>query len=240
MTVAVVVPARNEAAWIAGVLETMPDFVRHVVVVDDGSTDDTASLARAGGAEVLRHEASRGVGAAITSGYRWALQRTDASIVAVMAGDGQMCPDDLAPLLEPILRNQADYTKGNRFAHPDVKHTMPLARRMVGQVLSAATAYAVGLDALSDSQSGYTAASRRALQSIDLDAVWSGYGYPNDLVGHLVRAGMRVQDVPIRPIYRGEASGLRPWHVLTILRLLARARVARMTWPSSNEQRGTA
>lgn len=240
MTVAVVVPARDEAAWIAGVLRTMPDFVQHVVVVDDGSKDETASLARAGGAVVLRHETSRGVGAAIATGYRWALRHTNASVVAVMAGDGQMCPDDLAPLLEPIARNQADYTKGNRFAHPDVKHTMPFARRVVGQMLSAATAYAVGLETLSDSQSGYTAASRRALQSIDLDKVWPGYGYPNDLVGHLVRAGMRVQDVPIRPVYRGEASGLRPWHVLTILRLLARARVLRISARPSNAERSTA
>lgn len=237
MSVAVVVPARNEAAWISGVLQTMPAFVEHVVVVDDGSTDETAELARAGGAVVLQHATSRGVGAAIMTGYRWALARTDASMVAVMAGDGQMCPDDLTALIEPLCRNQADYTKGNRFAHPDVRHTMPYARRVVGQALSVATAYAVGLDTLSDSQSGYTVASRRALMAIDLDAVWSGYGYPNDLVGHLVRAGMRVQDVTIRPVYRGEASGLRPWHVLTILRLLAKARWQRIDWGRSNEQR---
>ena len=228
----VVVPAKNEAAWIVGVLRTMPAFVDRVIVVDDGSSDDTAALARGAGAEVLVNGESRGVGAAIIGGYRAALDR-GADVVAVMAGDGQMCPDDLEALLAPVLRNEADYTKGNRFDHPDVRHVMPHARRRVGRVLSRLTGLAVGLPGLSDSQSGYTAISRRALEAIDLDKVWRGYGYPNDLLGHLCRAGLRVRDVRVRPVYRGEASGLRARHVIVIAGLIAKAAVLRALTASS-------
>jgi dolichol-phosphate mannosyltransferase len=224
----VVVPARNEQSWIGGVLRSMPAFVDRVIVVDDGSTDATAALARDAGASVLVHERSRGVGAAIISGYVEAMAG-GADVVAVMAGDGQMCPDDLEALVLPVVRGEADYTKGNRFDHPDVKHVMPNARRRVGRVLSRLTGLAVGLPSLSDSQSGYTAISRRALEAIDLDKVWQGYGYPNDLLGHLCRARQRVRDVRVRPVYRGEASGLRARHVIVIAGLIARAAVLRAT-----------
>jgi len=222
----VVVPAKNEAAWIAGVLSTMPAFVDGVVVVDDGSSDATAALATTAGAVLLSLEPSRGVGAAIVAGYREALGR-GADIVAVMAGDGQMCPDDLTSLVEPLARGEADYAKGDRFGHPDATHVMPRARLAVGRVLSLLTGLAIGLPSLSDSQSGYTAITSRALQAIDLDAVWPGYGYPNDLLGHLCRSGSRVVDVRVRPVYRGEASGLRARHVLTIAALIARAAIRR-------------
>ncbi len=228
----VVVPAKNESGWIGGVLRSMPAFVDSVVVVDDGSTDTTAALARDAGASVLVHEKSRGVGAAIISGYVAALA-AGADVVAVMAGDGQMCPDDLEALLVPVVRGEADYTKGNRFDHPDVKHVMPNARRRVGRVLSRLTGLAVGLPNLSDSQSGSTAILRRAIEAIDLGKVWQGYGYPNDLLGHLCRAGMRVRDVRVRPVYRGEASGLRARHVIVIAGLIAKAAVLRAVTPSS-------
>lgn len=221
-----VVPAKNEAGWIRSVVVTMPSFVDSVIVVDDGSADETASIARAAGAEVIRRESSGGVGSAIIAGYVRALE-LGADVVAVMAGDGQMCPDDLPNLLEPIVSGRADYTKGDRFRHPDIAHTMPRMRRVIGGMLSAATGLAIGQPGLSDSQSGYTAISRRALCAIDLDAVWPGYGYPNDLLGHLACAGLRIEDVVVRPVYRGEKSGLRPRHVATIAGLVMRVAARR-------------
>jgi len=229
--VAVVVPARDEAEWLSGVVRTMPAFVDDVIVVDDGSTDDTAEIARAEATVLISHASARGVGAAITTGYRHAMT-LGAEIVAVMAGDGQMCPADLHRLLEPIASGRADYAKGDRLHHPDVRHTMPRSRRFAGHALSALTGLATGMPGLSDSQSGYTAISSRALGCIDLDRVWTGYGYPNDLLGHLARAGARVVDVPIRPVYRGEKSGIRAWHVAVILGLLGRAAVLRVTMKS--------
>lgn len=225
--VLVVVPARNEQAWLASVLTTLPAFVDAAIVVDDGSTDDTARIAEQCGAVLLHHAKSRGVGAALVTGYREALAR-GAAVVAVMAGDGQMCPDDLASLVGPVVRGEADYAKGDRFRHPDVGHVMPRARLLVGRLLSRLTGLAVGLPDLSDSQSGYTVISRRALEAIELDQLWPGYGYPNDLLGQLCRAELRVLDVCVRPVYRGEASGLRARHVLLISALIARAAYRRL------------
>lgn len=233
----VVVPARNEARFITEVVATMPPFVDNVIVVDDASTDDTAKLARDAGATVISHPERRGVGAAILTGYRAALeQRADA--VAVMAGDGQMCPRDLERLATPVTRGLADYAKGDRFRHPDAR-AMPRQRYWAGRVLSVMTGYAVGYRELSDSQTGYTVISRRALEAIDLARVWTGYGYPNDLLGHLARAGMTITQVPVRPVYRGEASGLRPWHLVVIGGLIVRAGVlSRFPRPRSGATRG--
>lgn len=237
--IAVVVPARDEAHWIGGVLGTLPPFVDHAIVVDDGSQDDTGALAARHGAIVLRNEQPRGVGAAIVAGYRRALA-LEADGVVVMAGDGQMCPEDLPRLLAPLLDGSADYVKGDRFHHPDAAHVIPRARRLVGGALSAATGLAVGLPDLSDSQCGYTAISRRALAALELSALWPRYGYPNDLLSLLTLAGLRVRQVVVRPVYRGEASGLRFWHVTTIGALIGRAALRRVTaaWLRAPSRRG--
>lgn len=228
--VVVVIPARDEARFIAETVRSVPSWVDGIVVVDDGSRDGTARLAADEGRSVsiVRHAEARGVGAAIAAGYRRAVE-LGADVVAVMAGDGQMHPDDLEALVAPVVDGRADYAKGNRLDHPDVVRTMPPQRLAASLVLSRLTALAVGLPGLRDSQSGYTAIGRDALSRIDLDAVWPGYGYPNDLLAALIRAGLTSVDVVVRPVYRGEASGLRPWHLATIGWLLGRAYVRRIT-----------
>jgi len=205
LRIAVVVPAYNEAAAIAGVVDRVPAYVDDVIVVDDASADATtaratAAGARRGGVEVITHDLNRGVGAAIVTGYRRALE-LGADAVAVMAGDGQMDPSDLPALLDPIVAGVADYVKGNRFQHPDVWNAMPPARIVGNLVLSAATKLTSGYHHVFDSQCGYTVASRAALRAIELDRVFPRYGYPNDLLSHLHIAGMRVLDVPVRPVY---------------------------------------
>jgi glycosyltransferase involved in cell wall biosynthesis len=204
---AVVIPAYNEARAIAATVETIPAFVDHVIVVDDASVDDTAARARAAGTrraragfECVRHPANRGVGAAIVTGYRRALA-LGADAIAVLAGDGQMDPSDLPALLEPIADDAADYVKGNRFMHPAVWSEMPAARIVGNVVLSAATRVTSGYRHVFDSQCGYTAIARRALEAMELEQVAPRYGYPNDLLSRLNVAGMRVTDVPVRPIY---------------------------------------
>jgi len=228
--VVVVIPARNEAPRIGAVLAGLPPFVDRVIVVDDGSADGTSDVARAAGdarLTILRNEVSRGVGAAIVRGYEAALS-TPGSLrdaFVVMAGDGQMDPRDLLPLVGPIVRGEADYVKGNRFLSEDAR-AMPIARRVAGEALSLATSLATGLR-VRDSQCGYTALSRAAAASLDLRALWPRYGYPNDLLAMLAANRMRVREVVVRPIYRGEPSGVRPRHVLRILWLLARRAVSR-------------
>ncbi len=228
--IAVVVPAFNEAGWIAETVETMPAFVDHVVVVDDASCDATSAVARAARSErveVIRHAENRGVGAAIITGYKRA-RALGADIVAVMAGDGQMDPADLPAVLRPIVDGEADYVKGNRLLHPGVFRTMPPARLAGTAVLAWLTRHAAGLPSLGDSQCGYTAISAAALDALDLDAIWPRYGYPNDLLGALARERKRVGEVVVRPVYRGEASGLRARHLVTIGYLIGRVAYRRL------------
>jgi glycosyltransferase involved in cell wall biosynthesis len=236
LRVAVVVPAYNEASKIIDTVLSVPSFVDEIYVIDDASTDDTSARAKTTDPriEVIRHDANRGVGAAIATGYRRALQ-SGADIAVVMAGDGQMDPIDLPALLEPIASGTADYVKGNRFKHPDVWTAMPKSRIVGNVLLSAATRVTSGYSHVFDSQCGYTAIHRRALTSIDLDVLWARYGYPNDLLSRLYVAGARVIDVPVRPIYGehwrsgihlGNALHPLPWVLLRSwgTRLAAQAR----------------
>jgi glycosyltransferase involved in cell wall biosynthesis len=238
--IAVVIPAFNEADKIAATIRSVPGFVDHVIVVDDGSRDATAAVARraarrasrrGGGrhVEVIVHARNRGVGAAIATGYGRALA-LGADATAVMAGDGQMDPADLPRLLAPVVDGAADYAKGNRFAWPGGWRQMPAVRLAGSVALSWLTRAASGYWRLFDSQCGYTVASRQALEAIGPERMFARYGYPNDLLARLGAAGARVVDVPVRPVY-GPAwrSGLRPSRVaFPLARLLLRAFISRV------------
>jgi glycosyltransferase involved in cell wall biosynthesis len=212
LRVAIVIPAFNEERAVAQTVRSVPAFADHILVVDDASVDRTfqmASLARRPGLEVLRHPENRGVGAAIATGYRRALA-LGADATCVMAGDGQMDPADLPALLAPLERGEADYVKGNRFASGEVWRVMPRWRLVGNIALSLITKVTSGYWHVFDSQCGYTAASRRALRVIDRSGLFPRYGYPNDLLARLHAAGLRVRDVPVRPVYGpGWRSGIR-------------------------------
>lgn len=201
--IAVVIPAFNEERAVARTVRSVPGFVDHVLVVDDASTDRTAQATRRTrrrGLELLRHPANRGVGAAIASGYRRALE-LGCDIAAVMAGDGQMDPLDLPALLDAVALGRCDYAKGNRFAHPGTRARMPALRVVGNVVLSLITKLTSGYLHVFDSQCGYTAASRRALEVIDGAGLFPRYGYPNDLLARLWGARLSVEDVPVRAVY---------------------------------------
>jgi glycosyltransferase involved in cell wall biosynthesis len=229
--VAVIVPAYDEAPRIGRVLAAMPWFVDIVVVVDDASRDGTANAAERAGdtrVTVVRHAKNRGVGAAIVTGYREAMARTTGprDTFAVMAGDGQMHPDDLERVVTNVARGEADYVKGTRFSDPDVARVMPLGRRIGGRVFSSLTSLAIG-SKVTDSQCGYTAIARRACETLDLDGLYPGYGYPNDLLGQLAARRLRIAEVPVRPVYADEISRLKLRHLPRIGYLVARAAVRR-------------
>jgi glycosyltransferase involved in cell wall biosynthesis len=231
--VIVVVPAFEEELFVGRVIRSMPDFVDRIIVVDDGSGDRTSDEARATAdprVEVIRHPRRRGVGAAIATGYRAALDEaghgTDA--VAVMAGDGQMDPDDLRRVVLPIVRGEADYVKGDRFGDRSTRTAMGLPRFVGGQIFSRLTALAIG-QRVRDSQCGYTAIARSALRAVDLGKLWPSFGYPNDLLGILAARGMRITEVPVRAVYGSERSKLRLRHLPPIFFLVARAAVRRRT-----------
>ncbi len=225
--IAVVVPAFNEERWIAETVRGVPAFVDDIIVVDDASGDGTARAAEAAfdpRVRVIRHPHNRGVGAAIVTGYK-AARADGAEAIAVMAGDGQMSPNDLPRVVSPVVRGDAEYVKGDRLRAAGVLRVMPLHRLAGTAALAYLTRIAAGLPALSDSQCGYTAIAGWVIDALgeDLDALWPRYGYPNDLIGLLARRGLRIHEVMVEPVYRGEASGLRPWHLVTIGYLIGRA-----------------
>lgn len=225
-------PAYNEEGAIGRAVASMPALVDHLIVVDDASADATAeraAQAAVGSCEVLRHERNRGVGAAIVTGYRRALELGFDAVV-VMAGDGQMDPADLPALVAPVAAGEADYAKGNRFRHPDVWKVMPRARLLGNIALSLVTKLTAGYLHVFDSQCGYTAIHRHALTRIELDRVFARYGYPNDLLARLHSAGMRVVDVAVRPVYGPQwKSGIRPHMVVyPVSFVLARSLVRRL------------
>ena len=211
-TVCVVVPAYNEEKLIARVLETMPDYVDKIVVVDDKSTDNTGEIVREaadrsnGRIVLIRHSRNQGVGAAIISGYKWARDNKMAA-TAVMAGDAQMDPDDLPNLLEPVVAGQVDYAKGNRLFTGNAWQLIPKIRYLGNSYLSLLTKIASGYWHVADSQSGYTAANLRVLETLDLDGIYKRYGMPNDILVKLNVCDFRVRDIPVRPVYNiGEES----------------------------------
>jgi glycosyltransferase involved in cell wall biosynthesis len=209
---AVVVPAHDEERLVATTVAGLPEYVDRVYVVDDGSRDGTADAARAIGdarVEVLVHDRNRGVGAAIVTGYRRALEE-GFDVTCVMAADNQMPPDDLERIAGPVARGEAEYAKANRLFTGEAWTVMPRHRYLGGAVLSFLTKIASGYWHVADSQSGFTAISRDALAALDLGRVYPRYGFPNDMLVHLNVINARVRDVPSRPVYGvGEQSGIK-------------------------------
>lgn len=222
-TVGVVVPCHNEENMVGRVLDTMPDFVDRIYVIDDKSNDGTVDVIekyvqdQPGRIRLIKHEVNEGVGGAIASGYKAALS-DQMRVTAVMAGDAQMSPDELAIIIEPVVRGECDYTKGNRLFSGDAWNMIPRVRYLGNAVLSLLTKIASGYWHIADSQSGYTAIGLEALRTIDWDKMYKSYGQPNDLLVRLNIYNFRVRDIPIKPIYGiGEKSGLRPIRVIPSL-----------------------
>ena len=210
--VAVVVPAHNEEKLLAETVGAIPEFVDRIYVVDDASEDATAEQARAiedDRLEVIEHERNQGVGAAIVTGYKRALdERID--VTCVMAADNQMDPYDLETLVRPVAQGYVDYAKANRLFTGQAWQLIPRHRYLGNAVLSLLTKIASGYWHVADSQSGYTAIGLDTLERLDLDRLYRRYGFPNDMLVHLNVWNARVRDYPSRPIYGvGERSGIK-------------------------------
>jgi glycosyltransferase involved in cell wall biosynthesis len=227
-TIAVVMPAFNEDELIGRTLAGIPPEVDHIIVIDDGSTDRTAAVAHGSGRaiDLLTHIVNRGVGAAIATGCIRARELgCDAAVV--MAADGQMAPEDFAPMIRALFENETDLLKGNRLSWPGARSAMPLHRWLGNWALSWATRIALGIP-VTDSQCGYVALSRRALANVDWNRLWSGYGYPNDLLSLVAERRLRMGEILVRPLYAEEESGIRLRHALIVIPLvLVRAWVRR-------------
>lgn len=227
-SIGVVVPAYNEEILISRVIETMPDYVDKIVIVDDCSQDRTRERVKAyldnyslnEKLILIEHIHNQGVGGAIATGYMWC-RDNKIDIAIVMAGDAQMDPADLPAILEPVVDDKYDYVKGNRLFTGDAWNQIPKVRYLGNAVMSLLTKIASGYWQVADSQCGYTAINRKALETINWNDMYKRYGQPNDLLVRLNLYNFKVCDVPIRPIYNiGEKSGVKPIRMIPKLSLL--------------------
>ncbi|MDI9569649.1 MAG: glycosyltransferase family 2 protein [Pseudomonadota bacterium] len=162
----------------------------------------------------IRHKQNAGVGAAIASGYRWCRDHQIAC-TAVMAGDGQMDPDELRSICMPVILEGIDYVKGNRLIHRSSWLVIPKTRFLGNSILSILTKIASGYWHISDTQSGYTAISLQALESITIHDIYKRYGMPNDLLVKLNIAFCTIKEVGIKPVYDiGERSKMKIFSVI--------------------------
>lgn len=229
--IGVVVPAYNEEGFVGHVIETVPEYVDRIYVIDDCSTDETwaeiLEYAEAVNEDTtpesreadegaafdqrvvpIRHQTNRGVGGAIKTGYQRALEdRID--VTAVMGGDGQMDPDILDRIIDPVATGEVDYSKGNRLLSDEHREGMPSFRFLGNRTLSVLTKIASGYWGIADPQNGYTAISLEALEQADIDEMYEFYGYCNDLLVELNTKGLRVADVSMPAVYGDEESSIR-------------------------------
>lgn len=200
--VAAVIPAYNEGISICNVVLATRHFVKEVIVIDDGSTDDTANLARGARATVICHEQNRGKAAGIMTAFQAAAAR-DLDAIVLLDGDGQHDPADIPQLLEPILNGSADVVVGSRFL--DIRSPVPFYRTIGQRVLNVATHLGSGLRC-TDSQCGFRALSRHAFTSIQLDESFlHGLAAESEMQFEMAANGLRLAEVPIRVQYDEKA-----------------------------------
>jgi glycosyltransferase involved in cell wall biosynthesis len=215
--IAVVVPCYRVRAQILDVLAAVGPEVERIFVVDDGCPERSGALVeeRCGDPRVtvLRHEANRGVGAAMVTGYV-AARDAGADIVVKIDGDGQMDPGELMRFVRPIVAGEADYTKGNRFFDFNLLEQMPRLRLFGNALLSLVNKLASGYWNTMDPTNGYTAIHRVALSGIPLAKLDRGYFFESDMLFRLYTIRAVVKDVPMRARYGGERSNLRVRRVL--------------------------
>lgn len=213
--VSVVVPAHNEEEAILDVVRSIPDYVDHMVVVDDASNDHTfekVSKEKDPRLKIVRHEKNLGVGGAIITGHKAAMA-FGSDVDVVMAGDGQMGPNYLPKLLDAVAEGY-DYAKGNRFISKRHLAGMPATRVIGNSVLSLMMKLASGYWNVSDSQNGYTAVRTDALKRFDLNRITKGYLFENDMLINLHIAGCSVKDVPIPARYPPRHSQINVFQFL--------------------------
>lgn len=204
--VALVIPAYNEERLIRPTLENVPGLIDQVYVVNDCSTDNMVRVVEEmgesdGRIQLISHETNLGVGQAIITGYKQAV-REKHDIVVVIGGDHQMDLGEVTDFLDPIIDGVVDYTKGNRFlSGMGAFDRMPRTRLIGNMIISAMTKIASGYYKVVDVVDGYTAISRRAIESINWDKAWKGYGYPMNFLIQLNMKGFKIMDVPRTAIY---------------------------------------
>jgi glycosyltransferase involved in cell wall biosynthesis len=207
--VGVVVLAYNVAEFIGDTIRGLPDFADKIYVIDDGNVDKTQEIVKSlnhNRVKLIRHETNMGPGAALNTGYQAALE-DKMDITVKVDGDGQMPLDQMENIIIPIVEGKADYARGDRISNRYNRQGMPRFRLVGNLLLTWLTRIASGYWHLNDSQNGFTAISRTALQEMNLK-LYPYYGYLNDILIQLNVHSPRVVDIPMPAKYGKEKSSI--------------------------------
>jgi dolichol-phosphate mannosyltransferase len=210
--IAAIIPAYRVEREIRSVLGGLPPYLKYIIVVDDASPDHTSDLVAALAKRdrrlvLMRHERNQGVGGAMVTGFRKALE-LGAQIVVKIDGDGQMDVSHLPDLLRPLILGDADYTKGNRFRDFTALRQMPLIRRIGNMGLGFLSKAATGYWNLFDPTDGFVAIRAEMLAQLPLHQIDRGYYFETSMLANLYLLGAVVQDVSMPARYKGEVSSL--------------------------------
>lgn len=215
LTYCVILPAFNEAHHLGAVVGRIPAWIDGILIVDDASSDDTLAVARSlddSRVTVLHHEANQGVGGAMVTGFRAALDG-GYDVAIKMDADGQMDAGELSALVRPIELGVAEYVKGNRFRRTGRPPSMPGSRWLGNVVLSFLTKIASGYWHVFDPQCGFVAITAPTLRRLKLESIAADYFFENDMLIRLNVIDARVVDIDTAALYGEETSHVRVGHV---------------------------
>ncbi|MBN2578380.1 MAG: glycosyltransferase family 2 protein [Pirellulales bacterium] len=224
LRIAVVIPCYRVADRIEGVLRQIGPEVWRIYCIDDGCPELSGQAAERAAVQdprirVLRHPENRGVGAAVVTGYRQAL-RDRADVIVKIDGDGQMDPRLIPQMVAPILRQEADYVKGNRFFHLESLRSMSWIRLIGNAGLSFWAKLSSGYWNSFDPTNGFTAVHAAVARQLPLDKLSRRFFFESDVLFRLNLVGALVDNVPMDARYAGERSNLVPWKSLVVFPLL--------------------
>ncbi|MGB9980547.1 glycosyltransferase family 2 protein [Methanobacterium sp.] len=198
-----ILPAYNEEVSLGSIILNTKKYVDDVIVIDDGSTDNTVEIAQLAGAKVICHSSNKGKGAALKTGFKAA---KDSEIIVTIDSDGQHNPEEIPKLLNPIINGKADVVNGSRYINGNKKDT-PSYRRIGQTVLDKATNFNSGLD-ITDSQSGFRAFARHAVPAFRFSCI--DFGIESEMLMDAANAGLRIKEVEISVRYDVDGSTKNP------------------------------
>lgn len=211
---AVVIPAYNEEELIGQTIEKLPDFIDYIIAVNDGSKDKTLSILRElekkhKKLHVLDNETNSGIGYTLIRGYKHALEKTDADVVGIVAGDDQFDTKYLGPMLDDLIKYDCDYIKASRFFHRQAFKTMPKYRQIGNVFISLLTKFSTGYYSVTDITNGCGFLTRNILEKVNFDFVRTRYDYETSMLTALSIAGAKVKDHAVPAHYGNEKSTIK-------------------------------
>ena len=213
LKVATIVPAYNEGKLIAKTLESQPDYIDSIYVINDGSTDNTIDEIKSVSKKdkrifLIDLKINQGLGFGLRTGLQKA-SKDGNDLMAIFAGDGQMDPKYLPEMIDEMLDKKLDFIKANRFMHFEQLKSMPLYRKIGNIIVTILTKFATGYYAIFDTQNGYAVYTKKVVDKIPWRLVGSRYEYENSVLIALSIIGARISDYPIPALYGDEKSTIK-------------------------------